>query len=481
MRHLLKKQQASRDSSPEHFKDALVTVTEPFGSWMQDDLESLPRFPHRDSLPAAKGFISQYLQGSLDYQDLRIALFWLGFGLLDVPTLEEPTMSLVPLCKDLDTYVEIAIELGYDPTASVHLRPSCRTVAVEQARPQIANNNATSSGSRPSNSSFVASAGSSSSAALLADAEVSLSFRPPPRIEDAEETSAGTCIESCRPTREVALEGQACRAPQRRGQRSSRSAVDIVSIPREISGTDMSRVREIGEEGMCRRREDLEASGDHYERTSRLPAASTEDAYAFWQSSSTSRANRRKESELPPWYYLDYCEEENEVGARQSGSSAYLEGMNIDHVGDVQRAAGSSASSQALVWNVRSEEMELAYKVKLLYAGGWSDSSSSEGNRTPPTPPVPASSSAGLLAQAGGLDADHVEQFTVTFISDVQMHEDLEEISCLCTFCLDDMKVGEELCRLPCMHTFHKRCVHAWLERDRRCMLCRLDITRPRG
>mmetsp|Transcript_99945 Transcript_99945/g.264065 ORF Transcript_99945/g.264065 Transcript_99945/m.264065 type:complete len:111 (+) Transcript_99945:2-334(+) len=82
---------------------------------------------------------------------------------------------------------------------------------------------------------------------------------------------------------------------------------------------------------------------------------------------------------------------------------------------------------------------------------------------------------------SGGLAADHMEQFTVSFVSDLQLHEDLEETSLLCTFCLEEMQIGEELCRLPCMHTFHRSCVHGWLARDRRCMLCRLDVTRPRG
>mmetsp|Transcript_69965 Transcript_69965/g.109448 ORF Transcript_69965/g.109448 Transcript_69965/m.109448 type:complete len:491 (+) Transcript_69965:81-1553(+) len=490
MRHLLKKQQASRDSSPDDLHDVVASTPEPFGSWTQADLESLPRFPHRDSLPAAKGFINQFLQGGLDYQDLRITLFWLGFGLLDVPTAEEPTMSLVPLCKDLDTYVEIATELGYDPTASVHLRPTCRIAALEeQARTHMGN--ATSSASSHSNSSFAGSAGSSSSATLLADAQVSMAFRPPPRRDDGELATPGTCngdiIESCVPTLDTALEGHVCRVPLRRGQRSRRSTRDNAAIFREGQGTTMSRISELSEGSSCQRgheREDLEASRELSERARRLPAASAEERFARWRARPTQRKHQQqKEAELPPCYYLDYCEEENQEGIRQSESSAYYEDVRIDEVEDLQRPAGSSASSQGLVWGVRSEELEVSYKVKLLYAGGWSSSSSSEGNRTPPTPPLPSSSSTGLLAalQAGGLDADHVEQFTVTFISDVEMHEDFGEISSLCTFCLDDMKVGEELCRLPCMHTFHKRCVHAWLERDRRCMLCRLDITRPRG
>jgi len=156
---------------------------------------------------------------------------------------------------------------------------------------------------------------------------------------------------------------------------------------------------------------------------------------------------------------------------------------------------GSPAPDQEDEDNAASQA--LSYKVKLLHAGGWSSSSSgSEGQRTPPAPPPPpshggpgGSSSAFGPPQvagsggeaAGGLETDHMEQFTVSFVSDLQVHEDLEETSVLCTFCLDEMQIGEELCRLPCMHTFHRSCVHAWLARDRRCMLCRLDVTRPRG
>jgi len=131
---------------------------------------------------------------------------------------------------------------------------------------------------------------------------------------------------------------------------------------------------------------------------------------------------------------------------------------------------------------IEAGEEVLSQKVKLLYAGGWSDSSDSDGQLTPPasssSPSHNHNQDESPGQRAGGLDASHVEQFTVTFIS---MEEDFERSWCLCPFCLEDMQLGDELCRLPCMHTFHRRCVHAWLERDRRCMLCRLDITRPGG
>lgn len=460
-------------------------TADPFGSWLQAELEILPRFPHRDSFPAAKGLINRFLQDGLDYQDLRIALFWLGFGLLDVPIPEEPTMSLVPLCKDLDTYLEIATELGYDPNASVHLRPVTRL----QMQPEIGR--ATSSSSR-CNTLSVGS--SSSSATLDAHTGLRVPFEPQARrssrFRDAAEESGCASRDS-----------RSCTSEQRAAQDSRWSSDDLsggrcLPCHSEQSALYNSTLQddEISLEagwGVTSRHDtsDESLAGCHGRA---LPEAVREDEneeeqrqkLAFCKSRSHSM--RRKDVAAPPYYYVDttVSEEENEESARQIGHSSTKVEAPSDDI-DVPRHGGAT-SSQAAVLGVESEQVELSHKVKLLYAGGWSDSSSSEGHSTPPTPPVPASSSTGdgsslQSLQAGGLDMDHVEQFTVSFISDVQMHEDLEETSCLCTFCLDDMNVGEELCRLPCMHTFHRRCVHAWLERDRRCMLCRLDITRPRG
>jgi len=179
------------------------------------------------------------------------------------------------------------------------------------------------------------------------------------------------------------------------------------------------------------------------------------------------------QEEPAPWHpdFDDILEDEDEKWTGNEGIQAKVIGGCRGLQTPVVRDDG-----------VRGSCPSSFFEVKLHHAGGWSSSSDSEGNRTPPTPVTASSSTGGTAtAEAGGLTPNHVGQFTVTFISDLQLHEELEETSCLCTFCLDEMKIGEELCRLPCMHTFHRRCVYAWLERDRRCMLCRLDVTRPCG
>jgi len=360
----------------------------PFGAWTQADLWALPRFPDRDSFATAKGFINQFLlRDGLTYRDLRIALFWLGFGLLEVPTPEEPTMSLVPLCKDLETYAETATELGYDPGASVHERPVCpradatRQQAVAQATVCVVG---------PSSSS--SSQGSSSSSAPIAAAASS-----------AAPAQAADCERACG------------------------------AHPLDVRTAEM------------------------------------EDA---WHAAAQASAWFIDEDE-DPWPAGE--ENKDEAASDTCGAGYAATGSPLEGGGASSRAW---ACGEVDATELDAESQVLSYKVKLLHAGGWSSSSGSEGNRTPPTPPASSSAAA---AEAGGLNADHVGQFTVTFVSDLQLHEELSETSCLCTFCLDEMKIGEELCRLPCMHTFHQRCVYAWLERDRRCMLCRLDVTRPCG
>ena len=56
-----------------------------------------------------------------------------------------------------------------------------------------------------------------------------------------------------------------------------------------------------------------------------------------------------------------------------------------------------------------------------------------------------------------------------------------DDDSALCSLCLQDYAVGDEITRLPnCGHTFHKACVTRWLGeaqrgKKRRCPMCNLD------
>ena len=50
-----------------------------------------------------------------------------------------------------------------------------------------------------------------------------------------------------------------------------------------------------------------------------------------------------------------------------------------------------------------------------------------------------------------------------------------------CTVCLECHQPGEEVRRLPCSHSFHKKCIDSWLLEKRKCPLCNLDIIKHFG
>ena len=42
-----------------------------------------------------------------------------------------------------------------------------------------------------------------------------------------------------------------------------------------------------------------------------------------------------------------------------------------------------------------------------------------------------------------------------------------------CTVCLEDVKKGQQVITLPCVHQFHANCIRGWLRANNRCPICR--------
>lgn len=45
-----------------------------------------------------------------------------------------------------------------------------------------------------------------------------------------------------------------------------------------------------------------------------------------------------------------------------------------------------------------------------------------------------------------------------------------------CSVCQDDMKVGDNVLRLSCCHTFHSECIMTWLHKNNNCPMCRHEM-----
>ncbi|KAL5553964.1 hypothetical protein UlMin_041365 [Ulmus minor] len=45
-----------------------------------------------------------------------------------------------------------------------------------------------------------------------------------------------------------------------------------------------------------------------------------------------------------------------------------------------------------------------------------------------------------------------------------------------CVICLEDLPLGSDVVRLPCLHVFHDECIRLWLIKGRNCPLCRFEF-----
>lgn len=45
-----------------------------------------------------------------------------------------------------------------------------------------------------------------------------------------------------------------------------------------------------------------------------------------------------------------------------------------------------------------------------------------------------------------------------------------------CTICLEEYKIGDNICYLPCFHYFHSNCIKQWTKRSKKCPLCNNEI-----
>lgn len=45
-----------------------------------------------------------------------------------------------------------------------------------------------------------------------------------------------------------------------------------------------------------------------------------------------------------------------------------------------------------------------------------------------------------------------------------------------CTVCLSDFETGDELRALNCAHLFHTECIDRWLQYNKKCPVCRVDM-----
>ena len=118
-----------------------------------------------------------------------------------------------------------------------------------------------------------------------------------------------------------------------------------------------------------------------------------------------------------------------------------------------------------------------------------------ETNRWPPTPLLFRSLHHPLFFHQNELvveDLIRMEEQLMGFTQPMMLGVSQEHINCRtlsyrynkekpaleekCTICLSEYNANDEVRRLPCMHLFHIDCVDRWLQQNKRCPMCRMDV-----
>ncbi len=80
----------------------------------------------------------------------------------------------------------------------------------------------------------------------------------------------------------------------------------------------------------------------------------------------------------------------------------------------------------------------------------------------------------------------HVLQDVVSTLDDseadkLKVYKSTEKKEEKCSVCMTDMNTDEQLCELPCVHTFHDDCIQPWLkEYNYKCPICRKEVGKPK-
>ena len=68
-----------------------------------------------------------------------------------------------------------------------------------------------------------------------------------------------------------------------------------------------------------------------------------------------------------------------------------------------------------------------------------------------------------------GLSASELSQLPTHTVKPGDKEED-------CLICLEKMKAGDEVLRLPCLHVFHNKCISKWFRTSKTCPIDQLKI-----
>lgn len=69
-----------------------------------------------------------------------------------------------------------------------------------------------------------------------------------------------------------------------------------------------------------------------------------------------------------------------------------------------------------------------------------------------------------------GITQDQIDQIEVIEFNSISFNQES------CSICYGEYKQGEKLKRLNCKHVYHIYCISTWLNREKKCPMCKEEI-----
>lgn len=212
-----------------------------------------------------------------------------------------------------------------------------------------------------------------------------------------------------------------------------------------------------------------------------------EDRFAYLMQSSRTESADTSERRSAGMNLLQFLSQSHRARDEQGNSLPNGSANRLQQLFEVlSRASGSEVGSTTDGTDERGaprQEQSLARNLALLLSS--SSDGANRGNVGQGLQTLVELLSA--LLPNEGVDAEVVDSRTLTTTfkaqadSDGRSHPDdcnvgdVENVQCM--VCLEKFEDGENIRILPCVHRYHRDCVDRWLAENRRCPVCKHDIT----
>ena len=78
-----------------------------------------------------------------------------------------------------------------------------------------------------------------------------------------------------------------------------------------------------------------------------------------------------------------------------------------------------------------------------------------------------------LLGSIQNIENNNEENEILNELEEIELNEQFKnEDEIRCAICLENFSIGDKICYLPCVHSFHSSCIKNWIRIKNKCPIC---------